>query len=82
MTNRIMQVLVHNGWETAIDRSAPNPNEELADIAALVIRTLRDDIMMASQSGQINLSRDLETYLNRYVQRLSGQNTVTGDSTT
>lgn len=73
-----VDILTANGW--VVKLTSTNATNDLAAIAALVLRAVRDDIKMSVERGYVLDTADVEAYLNRRIVKLSGVETTTGDT--
>lgn len=78
--DRAVQALINDGWLGEWD--TPIEPTDLANGVALVLRIVRDDIVMAWQEGRIEQLLDVEALLNARIATLTMRPTTTGDTTT
>lgn len=77
--DRAVQALINDGWLGEWD--APIEEWNLRGGAALVMRVMRDDLVMAWQAGEISDLLGAERFLNERIAALTGRPTTTGDTT-
>lgn len=77
--DRAVRALIDDGWTGEWDW--PIGPADLANGAALVIRVIRDDLVMAWQDGRVTTLLDAEKFLNDRITVLSGRPTTSGDTT-
>ena len=65
----------------ATGRYGSEAAEVIADVAPILLRVVRDDLVMAWQAGTISDLLDAEYWLNNRIRALTEQNTTTGDTT-
>lgn len=74
--DRAVQALMDDGWG---GNWTIGP-DDLINGVALVLRTVRDDLLLLYVKGQIRTLDEVENYLNARVTALTGRSTVTGDT--
>jgi hypothetical protein len=77
--DRAVRALIADAWLGEWER--PVDGHDLSNAVALVLRTIRDDLVMAEQRGEIRRLSDVEEALNERIFNLTGRQTVTGDTT-
>jgi hypothetical protein len=77
--DRAVQALIDHGWTGEWDWTI-GP-DDLANGVALVLRTVRDDLILEHLNGRIQTLIQVEDFINARVEKLTGQRTITGDTT-